>query len=127
MTRDRFEALVAEGLGAIPERFLRRLENVAIIVDGAPTTEQVRSVGLRTDTLLLGLYEGVSHADGGRYHRSFPDRITLFQQHIEAVARSEMDVRRLVAETVRHEIAHHFGMDEREVRRAERRRTRPRH
>jgi predicted Zn-dependent protease with MMP-like domain len=51
-----------------------------------------------------------------------PDRITLFQGPIEQAARSYEDVERVIYETLWHEIAHYFGMDERQVRTAERRR-----
>lgn len=115
-----FERLVEEGLARIPERFLEKLSNVAIIVEDEPTVSQLRTLGMYTNELLLGLYEGVPHTAGGHTHRPFPDRITLFQNCIEEEARSSEEVARVVAETVRHEIAHHFGMEEGEVRRAER-------
>ncbi|PIP29818.1 hypothetical protein COU12_00625 [Candidatus Jorgensenbacteria bacterium CG10_big_fil_rev_8_21_14_0_10_54_38] len=120
-SRGAFEKLVADGIARIPARFLRKLKNVAVIVENEPTPEQLKSVGMGNRELLLGLYEGVADAEGGHTHRAFPDRITLFRRPIEAVARGGGDVARVVAETVRHEVAHHFGMDECEVRRAEHR------
>jgi predicted Zn-dependent protease with MMP-like domain len=48
-----------------------------------------------------------------------PDKITIFQEPISAAARDIADVREIVKNTVWHEIAHHFGMDERRVREAE--------
>ena len=48
---------------------------------------------------------------------SMPDRITLFQGPIERAARGPEDVPRVIADTLWHEIAHYFGMDERQVRR----------
>jgi predicted Zn-dependent protease with MMP-like domain len=72
---------------------------------------------------LLGLYEG--HP---RTHRSvgqsfvFPDRITIYQGPHERMARSVAELEEIVADTLWHEIAHYFGMDEVTVRRAERRR-----
>ncbi len=107
-------------MALIPERFLEKLSNVAIIVEDEPAAAQLHTLGMRPDELLLGLYEGVPHTAGGHTHRPFPDRITLFQNCIEEEARSDREVARVVAETVRHEIAHHFGMEEYEVRRAER-------
>ena len=98
---------------------MERLENVAIVVEEEPGPARLHSLGMRANEFLLGLYEGVSQSEGGKYHRGMPDRITIFQRPIEALARTDSDVERMVAETVRHEIAHHFGMDEGEVRRAE--------
>ncbi len=124
LSRKRFEQLVARGINLIPRRFLEKLENVAVVVEDEPTAEQLRSVGI-TDPAetLLGLYEGVSQAAGGRYHRDLPDRITVFQKPIEAEARNEDEIAEIVADTVWHEIAHHFGMEEHEVERAEKRRS----
>ena len=49
-----------------------------------------------------------------------PDTITLFQKPIEEAAiEDDKDVRDVVAETIWHEFAHHFGMDEGEVRKRE--------
>jgi predicted Zn-dependent protease with MMP-like domain len=39
------------------------------------------------------------------------------------MARNESELRKAVAETVWHEVGHYFGMDERQVRAAERRRA----
>jgi len=52
-----------------------------------------------------------------------PDTITLYQKPIEEFAREYgKDIRDIVAETIWHEFAHHFGMDEEQVRDRERRR-----
>ena len=126
MTYEQFEGLVHEGLSRIPERFLEKRENVAICIEDEPTGEQREALKLRRGATLFGLYEGVSHLEGGRYGRGFPDRITIFRKPIVAAARSNEEIAEIVAETVWHEIAHHFGMDEGEVARAERRRTRRR-
>lgn len=119
----RFEELVAVGIDRIPERFLAKLENVAIIVEDEPSRAELKSVGITgPGETLLGLYEGVSQARGGRYHRGMPDRIMIFKRPIEEEADTEEDVARIVADTVWHEIAHHFGMEEDEVEKAEARR-----
>ena len=123
LSRNRFEALVAEGVARIPKKFLDYLENVAVLVEDEPSKETLRSVGITgPGETLYGLYEGVSHAAGGHYHRSLPDRIIIYQRPIEENAESEEEVREMVADTVWHEIAHHLGMDEGEVRAAEHRR-----
>ncbi|MEP6963624.1 MAG: metallopeptidase family protein, partial [Acidobacteriota bacterium] len=76
---------------------------------------------------LLGLYEGRpltvrGAADG--FH--MPDQITIFQGPHERMARSVEHLEELVAETVWHEVAHYFGMDEGQVRRMERKNSRSR-
>ena len=41
-----------------------------------------------------------------------PDRVTIFRRPLELRARSRRDLAALVRETVVHEIAHHFGIDD---------------
>lgn len=116
MKQEEFEKLVQEGIEMIPKRFLEKLSNVAICIEETPLGKQ--------DSLLLGLYEGVPQTDRQHYGQVLPDKITIFKRPIERIARSKAEVRRIVADTVWHEIAHHFGMDEGRVRRAERKRKR---
>jgi predicted Zn-dependent protease with MMP-like domain len=114
MSPSDFDKLVEEALKVIPRRFRKRLHNVAFVVEPE---------GPRPD--LLGLYQGRPLT-----HRSvsdgfvMPDRITIFQRPHERMARNEAHLRRLVEDTVWHEVAHYFGMDEARVRRAESRRRR---
>ncbi|OHA08864.1 MAG: hypothetical protein A3B37_00755 [Candidatus Sungbacteria bacterium RIFCSPLOWO2_01_FULL_59_16] len=120
-----FDALVAEGLGAIPEKFLRRLQNVAIVVEEEPTPEQRRKLKLRRDHTLFGLYEGIPQTvRGGHYYWALPDKITIFRKPILECAGGREAIREIVRDTVWHEIAHHFGMDEPMVRMAEHKRRR---
>jgi predicted Zn-dependent protease with MMP-like domain len=51
-----------------------------------------------------------------------PDRITIFQGPHERLARDPVHLRKMIEETLWHEIAHYFGMDEPGVRYAERKR-----
>lgn len=123
MNPEHFKELVAKGIEAIPLRFHEKLKNVAILVEDKPSEEQLTSVGIAKESgdTLLGLYEGVSNLEGGHTHRDFPDRITIFRLPILEEAERDENIPRIVMETVRHEIAHHFGMDEDDVERAERR------
>ncbi len=118
-----FEKIIEEGIKAIPERFLRKLKNVAIVVEDEPTPAQKKKINLHPNWTLYGLYEGVPQASrGANYTAVLPDKITIFQKPIEAAARDLKDIKEMVKNTVWHEIAHHFGMDEARVRQAEKRR-----
>jgi predicted Zn-dependent protease with MMP-like domain len=120
LNRRKFEEIVAEGVNAIPDKFLQKLNNVAVVVEGGPTRSQLRSLKIRPSWTLFGLYEGVPQAArGNNYSSVLPDKITIFQDPISAAARDVADIREIVKNTVWHEIAHHFGMDERRVREAE--------
>ena len=111
MNRERFEELVAEAVGDLPEEFLDKLENVDVVVEDSPARTQLIRVG--RGMTLLGLYEGVPHTERTRgYNMILPDRITIFRKPIEAICRSEKEVVLEVRRVVQHEIAHHFGLDD---------------
>ncbi len=119
----KFEKMVKEGIEAIPEKFLRKLDNVAVVIEAEPTASQKKKLNIHSNWTLLGLYEGVPQAKrGAGYSAVLPDKITIFQKPIEAAARDEEDLKEMVKNTVWHEIAHHFGMNEARVRQAEIRR-----
>jgi predicted Zn-dependent protease with MMP-like domain len=121
--RDDFERLVEEAWRKIPRRFRREIENVAIVVEDEPSPAALRSARVPPGQTLLGLYQGVPRTQRGMWYQMvLPDKISLYQGPIERAARSEEDVARVVYETLWHEVAHYFGMDEARVRAAERRR-----
>jgi len=123
LNRREFEKIVKEGIRAIPEKFLRKLDNVAIVIGDEPTPAQKKKLNIHPSWTLYGLYEGVPQVSrGANYNAVLPDKITIFQKPIEESARDEEDVKEIVKNTVWHEIAHHFGMDEDRVRQAEARR-----
>ncbi len=110
MTRECFERLVAEAVESLPAHFRSRLDNVAVVVENAPTGRGGRRHG-GGDRRLLGLYEGQPlTARDSRYGLVFPDKITIFQRNVEAICSSEAEIREEVRLTVLHEIAHHVGI-----------------
>lgn len=120
MQKARFEKIVKEGIKAIPKKFLSKLNNVAITIEDEPTPTQKKMLNIHSNWTLLGLYEGVSQTRrGANYNATLPDKITIFQKPIEEKARDEDDLKEMVKNTVWHEIAHHFGMSELQVRQAE--------
>lgn len=103
MTPERFDELVAEALDLLPGWVKRRLDNVAVVVEDRPPPDDPR---------LLGLYEGIPLTARDNYFGVLPDRIRLFRSTIEREAEDEEDVRRVVEETVIHEVAHFFGISD---------------
>ncbi len=123
ITRAEFEKIVDAGIGSIPERFLKLLDNVVIVIENEPTQAQRKKFRLGHDWTLFGLYEGIPLSERGDHYTSVvPDKITIFQRPIEQEATSMKEMEEIVSNTVWHEIAHYFGLDEAEVRKAERRR-----
>lgn len=123
MTQDEFKQIVAEGINVIPLQFLQKLNNVAIVIEDEPTPAQKKKLMVRQGLSLFGLYEGVPQSTRGiNYNAVLPDKITIFQKSIESAARNNEEIKEIVKNTVWHEIAHHFGMNEKEVHQAEIRR-----
>jgi len=123
VSKAQFEKWVGKAIDKVPERFQKKINNLVFFVEDYPTIGQLKKMRLegRKDILLLGLYEG--------YHQSkrldtgpvFPDRITIFKKPIESLCRTEEELKNQITRTVRHEIAHHFGSDEKGARKAGRR------
>jgi predicted Zn-dependent protease with MMP-like domain len=117
MDRDVFEGLVAEALESLPDEIAGWLDNVAIVVADWPTPEQLAQGNVRPGSLLFGLYVGVPKTHRGfTYGEIVPDKIVIFQRSIERVCRTPAQVRECVRQTVLHEVGHHFGMDEAQLR-----------
>jgi len=118
MERQRFEELVARAVEDLPEEFLDQLDNVDILVQERPNRAQLARV--ERGMTLLGLYEGVPHTRRTRgYNLALPDKIVIFQKPIEERCRSDREIAAQVQRVVKHEIAHHFGLDDDLLRRIE--------
>ena len=117
-----FEGLVKRAVLELPSFIKDKMDNVAICVEERPGRELSRiKGGARKNTYLLGLYEGVPKNVWGRgFGGNLPDKITIFKEPIERFAKDEERLKRIVQRTVYHEIAHHFGFNEKEVRELER-------
>jgi predicted Zn-dependent protease with MMP-like domain len=118
MTREEFEAVVAEAIDAIPEEFHRHLENVAVVVEDEPHPDLLRHLGLdpRRDTL-FGLFQGVPLPGRPWDWTGLPDRITIFGGPLRRACATRRELKHQVRTTVVHEVAHFFGLDERRIRR----------
>ena len=105
--RLRFEKFVAEALDSLPPWVLERLENVEVLVEEHPPHGEPN---------LLGRYHGIPLTKRSNYWGVPPDTITLYRSTIERSAREEDELRRLIAHTVQHEVAHFFGISDERLR-----------
>lgn len=123
MSPEAFESLVAEiGFSPVPERFRKLISNVALIVEDDVSAETRANMAVPDDATLLGLYHGLPLAARGENYGfgQLPDTITLYREPIlDAAYEDGVPVRRVVEETIWHEVAHHFGLDEDEVEKRE--------
>ena len=118
ISREKFEQIVRSAMADLPEKFKNRLNNVAIFVEDEPTEEQLKKIGLRRGDILFGLFEGYAQGKKLNFGPVLPDRITIFRKAILSQSSNQAELKAKIIATVRHEIAHHFGSDERGAARA---------
>ncbi|HUU11455.1 MAG TPA: metallopeptidase family protein [Phycisphaerae bacterium] len=129
MDRDRFEELVDEAVDRLPPEFAARLDNVDVVVAARPSRRTLREMGLLGRGTLLGLYRGVPQTRRTtQYSGVAPDQIVIYRDPVLAEADAscppeaddeefEQTIREVVRKTVLHEIGHHFGLSEADLRR----------
>lgn len=112
-----FTELLERALAELPDEFAAFLEEVPVEICDRPTRRQLDSVGVKRNGLLLGLYEGRPRTQRSVEHSGvMPDVIYIFQLPIEQICQNETELIRQVRTTVLHEIGHHFGMSEADLR-----------
>ena len=107
-----FEKLVADALTTIPKELRAHIDNVQIVIEDEPDDELLSDLGVPPDETLFGLYEGTPLTERTTQYSAFPDRIVIFRKPLLEAFDDPREIRREVARTVIHEIAHHFGIDE---------------
>ncbi len=113
IARRRFESMVRRAVRSIPAELAERLENVDIVVKTRPSPAQLSAGRVPDGHTLLGLYVGTDLTRrGGEYTFAMPDRIFIFQEPLERLARGEDELTARIRQTVLHEIAHHFGISD---------------
>jgi predicted Zn-dependent protease with MMP-like domain len=122
----RFDELVEEALEGLPAEIADRMENVDVVVEAWPSDDVLDEMGMGDDETLLGYYHGVPQTERSTsYGAVLPDRIEIYREPIldEADATCPEDgdfdktVRQVIRTTVLHEIGHHFGLSDEDLRR----------
>jgi predicted Zn-dependent protease with MMP-like domain/uncharacterized protein (DUF952 family) len=113
-----FDEVIARTLATLPDAFAERLGSVAIVVDDEATPDQLASVGARG---LYGLYQGVPRTRWGAENVPLASKITLFRGPLVRSQRTRAGLEHAVEDTLLHEIAHHFGIDDHRLRELQRR------
>lgn len=130
MDEHTFRTIVATAWLAIPERFLGRVDNLALLVEDAPSADVLEEV--EDGSTLLGLYRGIPLSQRGMHYGDgapLPDTITLYRLPLMEEARRIQEsnsglgedeaVRKAIDETLWHEVGHYFGLPEDAVHKRE--------
>jgi predicted Zn-dependent protease with MMP-like domain len=107
MEPERFDLLVDQALDGIPDELARLVRNVVVLVEDEPPEDEPD---------LLGLYDGIALTERwGDPMMELPDRIFIFRGPLLDFCDTEAQLVEEVRITVVHEIAHHFGIDDRRL------------
>jgi predicted Zn-dependent protease with MMP-like domain len=108
MEPERFDALVDHALDGIPDELAQLVHNVVVLVEDEPPEDEPDD--------LLGLYDGVALTErDDTTVIQLPDRIFIFRGPLLDLCDTEEHLVEEVRITVVHEIAHHFGIDDRRL------------
>ena len=108
-TDDEIEDMVFDALDALPDQFRGQLGSVAIVIEEEATPDQLALVGAHG---LYGLYQGVPRTRLSADAAPTPSKITIFRGPLVRHSRTPEELAAAVADTVYHEIAHHFGISD---------------
>lgn len=120
MDKEQFENLINEAVAALPPAIRKKMDNVELVLEE----------GESPNNSLFGLYHGIPQTQRAPYYAGvLPDKITIYKGTIEKFALrqaqdlpaggEESAVRSLVRRVVWHEIGHHFGFNENQIRKLE--------
>jgi len=115
VSREVFEDLVRQAVEALPEPLQAEISNLEIVVKERPSRAELRYAHRRYEPGedLFGLYQGIPLTmRNTSYDKVLPDLITIYQHIHEEECDSLEELAEEVGRTVRHEIAHHFGIDD---------------
>ncbi|MCP4592520.1 MAG: metallopeptidase family protein [bacterium] len=121
--RRHFDRLLEEVLEELPPLVHELIEKVPLHVEDYPSERVMDELGVRYRQQLCGLYTGVpltqrSVEQSGR----LPDVVTIYREGVLASATgpsgrvSTKRLRREIRITILHELAHHHGLGEAELR-----------
>ncbi len=108
---EQFDAMITKAMDELPQQYIAGLNNVVIVYEDEPTTEQRRRQNLQAWQTLFGLYEGIPLIRrGSGYNMVLPDKITLFKLPLQSASNSVADLQEHIKRTLWHEIAHYYGL-----------------
>lgn len=118
LTLESFVRLVARALDSLPDEIVEKLSNVAVAVEDQPSPEVLAETGRVNPHELFGLYRGIPRPWRSVFAplSDFPDKIEIYYQPIVHAGLRPREIQELVRRVVIHEVGHHFGMSDQQLR-----------
>jgi predicted Zn-dependent protease with MMP-like domain len=121
--RRRFDEQLDLVLEKMPPMIHEILERVPLYVEDYPSEEVMEQTGVEYIDDLCGLYDGIPLGEKSVWHSgTMPDAITIYREGIlsaSADRQGRISIKRLreqIRITVLHEIGHHHGLSEEDLR-----------
>ena len=121
--RGQFDRLLDEVVANLPHYARELLDRVPMIVEDYPSQDVLRRLGVRHRDHLCGLYTGIPLTQRSVEHSGvLSDVIHIYRRGILAASSDqngridEMELRRQIRITILHELGHHHGLGEDELR-----------
>jgi len=105
-------------LDTLPEEIVEKLSNVTVTIEDCPSAEVLAEHGIADPDNLFGVYRGVPRPWRSVFAPlvDFPDKIEIYYQPILHAGLRPREMRELIRRVVVHEVGHHFGMSDQQLR-----------
>ena len=121
--RLRFDEQLEHVLAELPPPVHELIDKVPLHVEDYPSARVMDETGVWRREALCGLYTGIPLTKRSVEHSgTLPDVVTIYREGILAAAADRLGrvriarLRREIRVTILHELAHHHGLGERELR-----------
>lgn len=114
-----FERMAEQAFASLPQPVRTACAGLAIRVTDFPSEEILDSMGIEDPFELTGLYEGIALTERSVMDQpTRPDAVWLFRRPIleEWIERGDVKLDQLVLHVLVHEIAHHLGWSDADIR-----------
>jgi predicted Zn-dependent protease with MMP-like domain len=109
-----FERAAAAAVDNLPRSIREYVENVPLLIEDFPSDELIREENVSPQ--ILGIFTGVPGTEASVTEQPIDlTRIILFKKNLEKVCRDRSDLVEQIQITVKHEIGHYLGLDERDL------------
>ena len=118
---ERIEAIARATIAKLPAEFAEHLGNFVLHIEEFADEATLDEMEIENPFDLTGLYRGLPLGEKSVAHSgTMPDMIHLYRQAILAEwCETGVSIEALVAHVVIHEIGHHFGLSDDDIRRLE--------
>lgn len=115
------EKFVREAVEELLAKTRNEINNVAFVIEEESRRKKEGETLIKRNEVLLGLYEGVPKTKrGAGYFGVLPDKITIFRKPLEEMSGGDKErLKQIVFNVVWHEVGHHLGFGEKEIRQLE--------